>query len=188
MENISGIVLSGGKSSRMGHDKCELVYVGKTFLNIQIDKMKSVGINDIIVSGYRGTNCSEKVIKDDLMDGPISGIYLGLKNIKNDRAYITSIDTPLIGEKIIKDLIKKSFELDSDVIVCRHGDKIEPLVAIYKTNIIDIIKKQIDINDYKLMDLLNIINCEYLDIDDDIYETEFLNINYKDDYNKLIAR
>lgn len=188
MENVSGIILSGGKSSRMGQDKCELVYNGKTFLFIQIDKMKNVGINDIIVSGYRGTNCSEKVIKDDLMDGPISGIYLGLKNIKNDRAYITSIDTPLIGESIIKDLIKKSYEFNSDVVACRHSDKVEPLVAIYKTSIIDTIKTQIDKVDYKLIDLLNIVNCEYLDIDDSIYETEFLNINYKDDYNKLIAR
>lgn len=188
MNNVSGIILSGGKSSRMGQDKCELVYDGKTFLNIQIDKMKKVGITDIVVSGYRGTNCSEKVIKDDLMDGPISGIYLGLKNIKNDRAYITSIDTPLVGENIITDLIKKSFELNSDIIVCRHNDKIEPLIAIYKTNIIDIITKQIDINDYKLMDLLSIVDCKYLDIDDNIYEKEFLNINYKDDYNKLLAR
>lgn len=188
MNNVSGIILSGGKSSRMGQDKCELVFDGKRFLDIQIDKMKNVGIEDIIVSGYRGKNCPEKIILDDLMDGPISGIYLGLKNIKNDRAYITSIDTPLISEKIIKDIIKKSFEIDKDVIACRHNEKIEPLIAIYKTNIIDTILKQIDLKDYKLMDLLNIVNCDYLDIDDDIYEREFLNINYKEDYNKLITR
>ena len=39
---VSAIVLSGGLSSRMGQDKCDLEFDGETLLNIQIDKLKSI--------------------------------------------------------------------------------------------------------------------------------------------------
>ena len=99
---VSAIVLSGGLSSRMGQDKCDLEFDGETLLNIQIDKLKSIGIKDIIASGYRGKNLNAKVLKDDIMKGPLSGILIGLKEIENDRAFVISVDVPLVRIMSIK--------------------------------------------------------------------------------------
>ena len=95
IKKTSAIILSGGKSSRMGQDKW--------LLNLQVDKIRKIGIDDIIVSGYRGFNCNEKVLLDDIMKGPLSGIYIGLQHIKNDRALVISVDVPLID---IRSIIK----------------------------------------------------------------------------------
>ena len=51
---FSMIVLAGGKSSRMGRDKSDLLLGMDTFLNVQIRKGTELGIRDILVSGYRG--------------------------------------------------------------------------------------------------------------------------------------
>ena len=49
--DISMIVLAGGRSSRMGRDKSDLIYRNQTFLNIQLQKGRRLGIQDILVSG-----------------------------------------------------------------------------------------------------------------------------------------
>lgn len=53
-KEISMIILAGGASSRMGRDKSDLTIDGKTFLEMQIEKGEKLGINDILLSGYRG--------------------------------------------------------------------------------------------------------------------------------------
>ena len=45
------VVLAGGRSSRMGSDKCDLKIEKSTFLEWQIEKGRALGITDIQVSG-----------------------------------------------------------------------------------------------------------------------------------------
>lgn len=62
------VVLAGGRSSRMGSDKCDLKIEKSTFLEWQIEKGRALGITDIQVSGYHGAACSVPVTP-----GPVSG-------------------------------------------------------------------------------------------------------------------
>ena len=72
---FSMIVLAGGKSSRMGRDKSDLLLGMDTFLNVQIRKGTELGIRDILVSGYRGEDCPVPVIRDRLEGrGPLGGL------------------------------------------------------------------------------------------------------------------
>lgn len=183
-EKISAIILSGGLSKRMGKDKCDLEFDGETLLNLQIDKMKSIGITDIIASGYRGKDCKAKVISDDIMKGPLSGILLGLKNIINDRAFVISVDAPLVRVESIKKVIDYSFEKDLDIVMMRHNGNREPLMGVYKKSLINDIEKILKGDKLSVMKLADAVNYEFLDIDDD--DKYYLNVNYKDDYDKLL--
>lgn len=181
---VSAIVLSGGLSSRMGEDKCDLKFDGETLLNIQIDKLKSIGINDIIASGYRGNNSNAKVVKDEIMKGPLSGILIGLKNIQNDRAFVISVDVPLVRRMSIKKIINYSYEKDIDMVMIRHNGNHEPLMGVYKKSLIPNIEEILTGNKFSVMKLADVCKYEFLDIDDD--DKYFLNVNNKDDYNKLL--
>ncbi len=181
---VSAIVLSGGLSSRMGEDKCDLKFDGETLLNIQIDKLKSIGINDIIASGYRGNNSNAKVVKDEIMKGPLSGILIGLKNIQNDRAFVISVDVPLVRRMSIKKIINYSYEKDIDMVMIRHNGNHEPLMGVYKKSLIPKIEEILTGNKFSVMKLADVCEYEFLDIDDD--DKYFLNVNNKDDYNKLL--
>ena len=52
------IVLAGGARSRMGKEKSDLKLDGKSFLEIQIQKGRELGVDRIYVSGYRGAHCT----------------------------------------------------------------------------------------------------------------------------------
>lgn len=53
-KQISMVILAGGASSRMGRDKSDITIERKTFLEMQIEKEKKLGISDILLSGYHG--------------------------------------------------------------------------------------------------------------------------------------
>lgn len=183
-KKVSAIVLSGGKSSRMGTDKCDLIYNNESLINLQIDKLNEIGIEDIIAAGYRGKNCKTKIVRDDIMKGPLSGIYVGLNNIKNDRALVISVDVPLVKKGTIKKVIEYSFEKDLDIaMVIHHGNR-EPLIGVYKKDLVKKIEAILRSDSYSVMKLVDMCKYEFLDVEDD--DEKFLNINYKDDYDKLL--
>ncbi len=181
---VSAIVLSGGLSSRMGQDKCDLEFDGETLLNVQIDKLKNIGIKDIIASGYRGNNSKALVLKDDIMKGPLSGILIGLNNIKNDRAFVISVDVPLVTEMIIKKTIDFSFEKDYELVMVKHSGNREPLIGVYKKSLTNKIEKILSGDKYSVMKLAEETKYDFVDIDSD--DKYFLNINNKEDYKKLL--
>ena len=185
-KNFSAIILSGGKSSRMGTDKCDLPYEGDTLLNFQVNKMLELGINidDIIAAGYKGNNCKCEVVKDDISKGPVSGIFVGLKKIKHDRAIVLSVDVPLVKKETIQKLMGQSLDKDLDIVIARHNGKREPLVGIYKKNIIEIIEKVLNEDNVSVMNLFDSCDSEMVDVDDD--DKFFININYSEDYNTLM--
>ena len=181
---VSAIVLSGGLSSRMGQDKCDLRFDGETLLNVQIDKLKSIGITDIVAAGYRGKDCSAKVVEDKIMKGPLSGILVGLSSIVNDRAFIISVDVPLVKRMSIKKVIDYSFEKDLEMIMIRHNGNREPLMGVYKKSLVSKIDEILSGDKYSVMKLADNSKYEFLDIDDD--DKYFLNVNNKEDYDKLL--
>ena len=181
---VSAIVLSGGLSSRMGQDKCDMIFDGETLLNVQIDKLQSIGITDIIASGYRGTNSKAKVIQDDIMKGPLSGILLGLRNIENDRSFIISVDVPLVRRTCIKKIIDYSFEKDLEMAMIRHNGNREPLMGVYKKSLTTKIEEILNGDNFSVMKLADASKYEFLDIDDD--DKYFLNVNNKEDYDTLL--
>ena len=58
MEGISGILLTGGKSTRMGTDKASLPFGNGTLLTVQLEKFRALGITDVLISGYGATGRS----------------------------------------------------------------------------------------------------------------------------------
>ena len=183
-KKVSAIVLSGGKSSRMGTDKCDLIYNNESLINLQIDKLNDIGVEDIVAAGYRGKNCKSKIVRDDIMKGPLSGIYVGLNNIKNDRALVISVDVPLVKKDTIKKVIDYSFERDLDIAMVKHHGNREPLIGVYKKELIPKIEAILLSDSYSVMKLADMCKYEFVDVEDD--DEDFLNVNYKDDYDKLL--
>lgn len=126
----SGIILAGGRSRRMGCNKADLLLDGRTLLQHQIQKLKNIGIEDILISGECRTVCSgARVIPDEFRDrGPLGGMHACLKAARNSCCLVISVDAPLVPETLLARLRKTHA---SGVTVLRHGDKVEPLVGVY---------------------------------------------------------
>lgn len=70
------LLLAGGKSSRMGRDKAELLFEGKTFLQQLLDKAAQAGIRKKYLSGHEGAgkDAELQTVKDRYRErGPLGG-------------------------------------------------------------------------------------------------------------------
>ncbi len=186
---ISGIILSGGKSSRMGTDKCLLKLHDKTFVEIQVNNLSKV-CNQVIISSNKPEDfeyLNIEIVKDEFNDcGPISGIYSSLKRAKNNYSFIISCDTPMLNTGFLNHLISNVEKFDAIVPV--YKNKIYPTTAIYSNNCIPIIEESIKNKNYKLIDLLKKLNTKFLKIseNDSFFNNDLLsNINTIEDYNKI---
>lgn len=131
-ENITGIILAGGKSSRMGSDKSLLTYNNSTFLELVIKAMKPLVENILIVSSNLAHDkLSYKRVEDIITDsGPLAGIHAGLSHSTTDYNLILSCDIPLITTEILEELFKVNYQ-DYDVVQIESNNKTMPLIAIY---------------------------------------------------------
>ena len=130
-ENRSGIVLAGGFSKRMGTDKAELKLGGLTLLELQIRKLRQIGIADIMVSGCRKPMEGTRAIEDIYPHkGPMSGIHACLKMAKTKACLVVSVDVPLFPAEWLGKLVQAH---DGPVTMLSHGDEMEPLLAVYDT-------------------------------------------------------
>ena len=95
--DFTGVVLAGGKSSRMGTDKADLVLKNKTLLHNACDLLKDAGAKNILISRniinplkssshYSPSDYpSEKYVKDIYPNsGPLGGIYSTLIATEHD--------------------------------------------------------------------------------------------------------
>jgi len=126
---ISAIILAGGYSSRMGRCKALLDFHGVSFLQNQIDKLRAVGIEDIVVSGYAMPIEGTRAILDIYPHcGPMSGLHAGLLAIRNPSALVVAVDIPLVPNALLEQLIQNH---KRGITVVSHNEKIEPLIGVY---------------------------------------------------------
>ena len=183
---LSMIVLAGGHSSRMGTDKSDLLYRNQTFLNIQIQKGKELGIQDILVSGYRGVNCKERIVIDRLEGrGPLGGLETCLRQAVYERCLVVSVDTPLLSVSELKKLIAADAHNQQPVTILRHGIKEEPLIGVYAVWLADAMTEKLEQGRYSVFGFLNKIG--YGIYHSQGSESQFGNINDMADYEKLLT-
>lgn len=128
---ISGIVLAGGKSTRMGVDKRHLRVGGITLLDRAlrvidafVDDLDVVVHDDLTVAG-RG-----RALRDDIPErGPLGGLLTGLRRVRHQRALVVPVDMPLLSPPLLAYLIDASAGWDITVPRWRGG--VEPLVGVY---------------------------------------------------------
>ena len=102
MRDVSFILLAGGHSSRMGRDKAQLCWQGKTFLQHQAEKAQALGVGEILVSGYRGGGCPWRVVPDVYPErGPLGGLHACFQAAAHPLCLVLSVDVPLVSAEIL---------------------------------------------------------------------------------------
>jgi len=184
-KKVTGIVLSGGASSRMGKDKGLCEFRGKALITYAIEALlplcDSILISSNYVDNYDGFGY-QVVVDEHNGIGPIGGIYSSLKKSLTKHNLIISCDTPFLNTQLLKLVLENSDNYD--VVVPEHGNSfIEPLAAYYSSDIVDQIEISIKRNDYKLMNLFNEVKFKSINVDaiPGFSNILFRNLNTPDD-------
>ena len=183
--NITGIILAGGKSSRMGTEKGLILYKNKPFVEHIIEAMSPLVDNIIIISNNKayesfGFKCYEDLIKNT---GPLAGIYTGLRYSKTENNLIVSCDVPLINTVILQKLTDQKNDT-SEVIQLQCQGENMPLIALYKKCCEMIFLKELVKNQRKVQKALKKCNVKTIIIDETLKKVA-TNINTQKDLELL---
>ncbi|MFZ5647729.1 MAG: molybdenum cofactor guanylyltransferase [Bacillota bacterium] len=129
---ISGIILAGGKSSRMGKNKALLEVGGVTMIERVAGAMSAV-CSEIIIAGENSDSLEYlgyPVIPDVYPGcGPLSGIHAGLTAARNWYSFVMACDIPFPSDKLIKRIISEKEGYDA--VMLKQGEYFEPLFSLY---------------------------------------------------------
>lgn len=176
---LSGIVLAGGLSRRMGRNKSELLLNGKTLLQIQAGKLFALGIEDVMLSG---ADCPAlpgvRVVPDEYTGrGPLGGLHACLRAAENPACLVLSVDVPLIPVNVLAQLCRTH---KGGVTVLRHGALEEPLIGVYDRCVFNAISGLIENGRYAVRGLRDTVRWNIFDYSGP--EELLLNCNTPEDF------
>ena len=158
MEAVSGIILAGGKSRRLGVDKSQLVWppgnpAGRTLLDLTAEKLRLV-CAEVLVVGYRGERqVPEGVceVQDAFRDGgPLGGLCTGLEAAQHGYALAVATDMPFLSVPLLEWLIQRPRDYD---VLAPVYDLVQTLHAVYSKRCIDVMRRRIESGRKSLMGL-----------------------------------
>jgi len=191
--NIIGIILAGGKSSRFGKDKSNIRLGNKTLLDHTIDKIEKEFSEVLIISNKKNYNFKNKkiyIVKDciDGQLGPLVGILTAMKWVKENKKnyrWIASFpcDTPFFDIKLISKLKLKSKESSKKLIFLNSDKKRHNIFGLWSIDLIETLEKDIKNSFRKVEIWADKIGYESININTEKFD-KFLNINTKEDFEK----
>ena len=145
--NYSLLLLAGGRNSRMGFHKAKLSYGGRTFAQLMIDKARALGISQIYVSGFPIEEPGVTVVWDRYPQrGPLGGINACMKEMETPFCLVLPVDAPKLPVEVLDDLLayhrtqRRGLQSEQEIpLLWEHGDRKEPLIAIYPVAMADAI-------------------------------------------------
>lgn len=177
--NITGIILTGGKSTRMGTDKGLVLFNEKPFVEHIIEALKPLADEIILVGNNKEYDSFNLKRVDDLIEnaGPLAGLYTGLKHSKTEANLVLSCDVPLISSAVLKQLIAVNEE-GFDMVQVQSQDKTMPLIALYKKHCLHSCLRLLNSGERRLRLLANELKYKTIVLESD-FEKHTANINTK---------
>ncbi|USG68487.1 molybdenum cofactor guanylyltransferase [Brevibacillus ruminantium] len=163
--SIGGVILAGGKSSRMGQPKELLPWKEGTLIAHLHKELTGAGLPCLIVShapetiermGGMQADAAVDVVRDQVPScGPISGIVTAFRLRSEEVLLVLSCDLPFVEQKHLKKLIDYAAQQsDWDAVVVKTGDRVHPLLALYHRRSQPYWEEALSAGQYRLMEVL----------------------------------
>lgn len=191
--DVSGIILAGGRSVRMGQNKAFLEIDGKRIIDRTASLFNSLFKELILVTNtpeeyaYLGIKTVSDIFPGK---GSLGGIYTGLFHSPNEYSFIASCDMPFLRMDLIEFLL--SHKEDNDVVVPRPRDGDEPLHAVYSKRCLKPIEAMIRKGDLRIIGFYPEVKVRGVSEEELMpyisNPSPFLNINTPEEYAAAIGR
>ena len=181
--NITGVVLAGGQSRRMGFNKAEAQMHGESMLIRMIDKLQEITSSILISSGTASyPNIPLPQILDEYPQcGPLGGIYSVLKASNTSLNLVVSCDMPLVSIALLEHIVANAKESKAFITLpIDHDGQLQMMCAVYHKDVLPILQQQLDANQFKMKSLLDLVTTKFVEISRDhpLYqEHAFMNVN-----------
>ena len=188
----SAIVLVGGKSSRMGRSKALLPFDREPLIVHTVRTLKQL-FEDIVLVAAPDQELPPlpvKLVRDEVAyQGPVGGIYYGLRAAQAEACFVTSCDAPFLNLPLISDLVSQI--ADFDVVVPYWQDRLQPLHAVYRRSVAPLLQAQLERGELRPIFLYQKVRTHEVKAEEirrfDPEGLSFRNLNSPADYQSALA-
>jgi len=193
MQNASGIILAGGRGSRINRNKALITLPdGKALIQRSIGVLRDIFTEILIVANQRETYKDFSVqVVEDLIEGkgPLGGILTGLAYSTSHFSFVIGCDMPFPQPPLIKLLLDRCG--DCDVVIPEAGGEVEPLFAVYSKSCLPVIIDHLQKDDLKVRSVLTELRVRKISEEEiesvDPERLSFFNVNTEEDLKKAQA-
>ena len=151
MTHVTGVILAGGKSRRMGRDKAFLPFGQGVLIDRVIEVLRQVADDVILI-----TNAPELYRHFDLPmfadvvpeTGSLGGIYTGLVTAKTPYSLCLACDMPFVDPAFLRFLCDTAAQ--ADVVIPQNAEDFQPLCAVYSQACREPIRQNIEAGRLKI--------------------------------------
>ena len=206
LSGISGFVLAGGPSRRMGSPKAGLMLDGEPMICRQVrllDRLCGrVAVTGVPIGNQRASDAIRealsrldvRVIPDQRPGcGPLGGILSGLCESQTEWNLFLACDLPFVPVSFLRYLCRQAFESSAEVTVPESRDgHCQPLCGVYRRSARLAIRRNLDRGEKKVTRFFGSVNCRVVSwaqiAKAGFPAGIFANMNTPEDYEAAIRR
>jgi molybdenum cofactor guanylyltransferase len=194
---VSGAVLAGGASRRMGVDKRAVNMGGRPLVHRALLSVGAVCRDVMFVTRFDRPaqpawfeGVTVRVVHDTLPDGPLAGIEAALSAARYDPVLVVAADMPTLQPALLRLLLRRANrrpQLDALAIATDgHG---EPLLAVYRRRVLKPLRALLAGGERRAQELLRAVDVELIPPDvwreADQHGRSLFNVNEPTDLERL---
>jgi len=189
--SLTGFVLAGGASSRMGEDKAMLRLGERTLLERALDVLAQAAASTVVVGPAAKYEQFGKTVEDVFAGkGPLAGIHAALSHTRTELNIVLSVDTPLVSAKLLKLITTRARSTSALAVVPEMHGRLHPLVGVYSFRLVSLVERALheeNLSATRLVaDIADVVTEREL-LEAGISASEFVNINTPEDLQGLLS-
>ncbi|MBN1402321.1 MAG: molybdenum cofactor guanylyltransferase [Anaerolineae bacterium] len=191
--SLTGLVLAGGASRRMGRNKAFLQVGEKTLIEVVIERLAGVCAEVLVVTGEVDAYLAlgAPVVADRFPGvGVLGGLHAGLEAARYELALVVGCDMPFLNTKLLRAFA--DWADGYDVAVLQSGEQVEPLHAAYRRTCLPAIEEAIRAGRRRVVSFFDDVSVRYVtQAEARAFDPELLsfsNVNTPEEWEQMARR
>jgi molybdenum cofactor guanylyltransferase len=162
--DVTGVVLAGGRASRMGGRDKAFAAVGGEPIAVRTLRLFGRIFPQVVVATGRPERFralgAETVADVYPGCGPLAGIHAAMRVARHRHVFVAACDMPGLDPDVIRFLLARIG--DADAVVPRWDADVEPLHAVYAVRLLPVIEAQLRAGRHAMRDFLAGVRVDYV--------------------------
>ena len=187
--SITGVLLAGGCSRRMGHDKRALRLGDVSMLEHVLTGLRELCPDLLVIANDPEyfSYLNVRVFHDIYPGSALGGLYTGLYYSATENIFVSACDMPFFNTEAARFIMRAAQGFDAAVVKATSG--YEPLFACYSKRCLEPMRRNLERGYYRIFPLFKYLNVREISLTElnhiDSIETAFININKPQDLAML---
>ncbi|HJV36977.1 molybdenum cofactor guanylyltransferase [Geomonas sp.] len=187
--DITGVILVGGQSRRMGRDKAFLCWQGAPLFETVLSVFRESFATTCLVGREEAqyARYGLKFLADIYPGSALGGLYTGLFHAATEHVFVSACDMPYPNRGLLRHLC--SLKAGYDCVVAQTAEALEPLFAVYAKSALPAMQTLLERGNFRVYDLYPMLRTRYVTVEELAPFADqgrsFINVNTPEEFARL---